>query len=758
MKSKIQPFSAHSQSTMKYSTLSLLTLGLLSLPSPAHASGLHAFLGAESFNLQKLWDGPGGTSVVVAGDGSVLVFEGTGGNRVRRSTNGGGSWSPSTVIGSDALNGNAIVDEVSGHVLYVNPALNALWRSADHGQSWQREVITIESDGLGNPGLDVRFMQSGITLQSISQPPYGSDQRGRLIMPARILGPENSDAPDWRIYHYATSIYSDNSGASWQTSLPFPIMGTADGAIAQLTGGGLVFSAREQITRGNRYLGTSPNSGVNWIAADRNADIPDGPRGSPWGLMGGLIRLPVEGYDVLLYSNVDTDAGIMPAQFAGDSMDGGERITVWASFDGGRTWPLKRLVYDGPSGISSLAAGRAGTASGGKIFLLFAGGPTGSDSAVHLATFNLSWLLDGEDINDYLVKLAEFSPLPAIYWTGEGNRFGGQTDGWSTVAYNDPDFPVHASISSGESYHFYYDWPGMGGSTSTVRMNRDDVTMVSLSLVGFGSSGFTFTNDDGNGSGLMLAGPVHVLGGVHTFQVPIAGRTLELTTDSTWTIAEGATLIFGHILSGSRRLIKTGPGTLLITGNQLHTGGTSVDGGGFGVGSGPASLAGDLSFDPGARLRFNSTHALTVAGTVTFEGAFGVEHIDGLSTDGPIGSHTLINGNVDRSFLKNSGPAEAVDLGGGKVAFFADEPGLVLVVKEGTVLPPVDPSLEWGDLGRMEHRSCRSMAPPEPRPRSKPRSISSNGINRGLSRFRGNLWSGKIPNSPPIRAASIACA
>ena len=62
--------------------------------------------------------------------------------------------------------------------------------------------------------------------------------------------------------------------------------------------------------------------------------------------MGGLARLPVADRDILIFSNIDTE---QPKR---------ERATVWASFDGGKTWPVKRLVYDGPSGYSSLAADR----------------------------------------------------------------------------------------------------------------------------------------------------------------------------------------------------------------------------------------------------------------------------------------------------------------------------------------------------------------------------------------------------------------
>ena len=95
--------------------------------------------------------------------------------------------------------------------------------------------------------------------------------------------------------------------------------------------------------------------------------------------------LPVTDRDILIFSNIDTE---QPKR---------ERATVWASFDGGKTWPVKRLVYDGPSAYSSLAAGRPGTPSEGLIFLHFEGGPKGGSQ---VARFNLAWLLEGELTRD----------------------------------------------------------------------------------------------------------------------------------------------------------------------------------------------------------------------------------------------------------------------------------------------------------------------------------------------------------------------
>ncbi|MBM3334458.1 exo-alpha-sialidase, partial [Candidatus Sumerlaeota bacterium] len=158
------------------------------------------------------------------------------------------------------------------------------------------------------------------------------------------------------------------------------------------------------MSRGNRYFAWSHDGGELWIGASQSPDLPDGARGTSYGCMGGMIRLPVGGRDILIYSNLDTDAGEMPARVGASTSKGREKITVWASFDGGRTWPVKRLVYDGPSAYSNLGVGRTGTPSQGRIYLIFEGGPTGCYEAVQVVSFNLSWLLDGRDIAGFIGK------------------------------------------------------------------------------------------------------------------------------------------------------------------------------------------------------------------------------------------------------------------------------------------------------------------------------------------------------------------
>jgi len=93
--------------------------------------------------------------------------------------------------------------------------------------------------------------------------------------------------------------------------------------------------------------------------------------------------LPLEatnGRDVLLFSTPDNPGSTRV------------RMTVWASFDGAKTWPVKRVVYEGPSAYSSLAAGQDGT-----IYLLFERGKKKLYENVAVARFNLEWLTKGQD-------------------------------------------------------------------------------------------------------------------------------------------------------------------------------------------------------------------------------------------------------------------------------------------------------------------------------------------------------------------------
>jgi sialidase-1 len=94
--------------------------------------------------------------------------------------------------------------------------------------------------------------------------------------------------------------------------------------------------------------------------------------------------LPLERQDILIYSSPKdkmAEAGLNQ-----DNPNGRDDIMVWASFDGAETWPVKRLIENGPAGYTWLAAGRNGTPSEGILYML-----TRNNCLIR---FNLGWLTE----------------------------------------------------------------------------------------------------------------------------------------------------------------------------------------------------------------------------------------------------------------------------------------------------------------------------------------------------------------------------
>jgi sialidase-1 len=340
------------------------------------------FLGDPAFEMQRVFKGDRFPNVVVALDGTVLAF--WNGVKVRRSEDGGTTWGPEITVGKGFMGGGVIVNETNGEVIafveeHHPPAPLTVYRSEDRGKTWAAMNVAISPDSRGSvPSMHMN--EHGITLR------HGK-HRGRLLRPARHYAGRNhrSKWPE----HYTTAIYSDDGGRTWRPSEPFPAFGTGEATVAELSDGRIYYNSRrhwapEGANPRRRWTASSDDGGETWKGLAICEVLPDGPQNTDYGCMAGLVRLPVRGRDILLYSNCDSPGGR-------------HHGTVWASFDGGKTWPLKRLVFEGGFAYSSLAAGRPGTPSEGWIYLHFEGGPEGGGT---VARFNLSWLLDGEKTGD----------------------------------------------------------------------------------------------------------------------------------------------------------------------------------------------------------------------------------------------------------------------------------------------------------------------------------------------------------------------
>jgi len=361
------------------------------MPEVEPAEGpLTPFLGEPSMAIDELFGDERFPNITVSKAGTILATWGNKVIRVRRSEDGGKSWGKAIVIAASGIHGGGTtVDEMSGDVLvFVEdqhpPAPLTVYRSTDDGLTWVAEKPTVHPDSLGHlPSMHMN--EHGITLMR-------GEHKGRLLRASRYYGKKNHRS-EWP-HHYTNAVYSDDGGRSWHTSEPFPENGTGEATLAELSDGSIYYNSRihwdKRPKNTRRRAARSKDGGQTWDEWEIVDALPDGHQQRSYGCMGGLVRLPVAGHDILIFSNLDTPR---PTR---------ERGTVWASFDGGRTWPIKRLVFEGSTGYSSLTTGRPGTARAGSIFLHF---ESGKGSKV--AAFNLSWLLQGELTGDGTVPETE---------------------------------------------------------------------------------------------------------------------------------------------------------------------------------------------------------------------------------------------------------------------------------------------------------------------------------------------------------------
>ena len=336
-------------------------------------------LGSPHLDIQSLFQGERFGNIVVSMKGTVIATWGTSHVRAKRSEDGGKTWGPEIVIARPGFQtGGLTVNETNGDIIaFVEerhpPAPISIYRSRDDGKTWNKIKTDIKADSKGN-APSMHMNEHGITLRR-------GKYKGRLIRPSRWYAGKN-ESVRWP-KHYTNAIFSDDGGNSWKTSEPFPANGTGEAMVAELSDGTIYYNSRRHwAEKGSnprrRWTAVSADGGQTWKNLQFCATLPDGPQNTNYGCMGGLTRLAVQGHDILIYSNCDSPSGRVKG-------------TVWASFDGGTSWPIKRLVFEGCHAYSSRSSGRPGTPTEGMIYHHFEGGPKGGSA---VARFNLAWILE----------------------------------------------------------------------------------------------------------------------------------------------------------------------------------------------------------------------------------------------------------------------------------------------------------------------------------------------------------------------------
>ena len=283
-------------------------------------------------------------ALLVTQAGTILaICEGRRNNRsdhgdldlmVKRSEDGGETWSEQQVIygeEGEVTIGNPcpVVDEDTGTIWMPFCRENddvLVTHSTDDGKTWADPVditVDVKLEGWGwyatGPGV-------GIQLRSEAY-------RGRLVIPS-----DHRKDDDYG--NGSHIIYSDDHGATWQ---PGGVIqpGHNECQVVELSDGSLVLNIRMQTHReGYRGVAVSRNGGETWTDFRHDRNLP-GPV-----CQASFVRYGTEG-DRVVFSNP-----VAPRI----SLERGERVrmTVRVSDDGGQTWPVKKVLHEGPAAYSCL--------------------------------------------------------------------------------------------------------------------------------------------------------------------------------------------------------------------------------------------------------------------------------------------------------------------------------------------------------------------------------------------------------------------
>lgn len=264
---------------------------------------------------------------------------------VKRSEDGGKTWSGLQVVWNDTDNtcGNPapVVDQKTGNILLLSTwnlgsdhekdIINGTSKSTrkvfvlsstDDGITWSAATEITKNVKKDNWTWYATGPGRGIQLSM-------GKHKGRLVIPSNhiVAGIKKN---------YSHVIYSDDAGKTWNLGGITPQDSVNESTVAELSNGRLMLNMRNAGKSRNRQIAISKNGGKKWSAI-----YPDTALIEPV-CEGNLIQYKFPGKrECLIFSN--------PA-----SMSSRTQMTVRVSYDNGKTWPLKKLVYEGPSAYSCL--------------------------------------------------------------------------------------------------------------------------------------------------------------------------------------------------------------------------------------------------------------------------------------------------------------------------------------------------------------------------------------------------------------------
>lgn len=324
---------------------------------------------------------------------------------IRRSEDGGATWSPQQVIGrlSETLTQNPVTagrNRPPGAITYNNPVvisdrkkglvhflycveyMRAFYmRSDDDGKTFSPPVeITKTFDGFRSE-YDWKVIATG--------PGHGIQlKNGRLLVPVWLstaaVAPHNPNV--------LATIYSDDHGKTWRHSR-IAIMGggeirNANETVAvELANSHVMLNVRSTSPRHRRLVVTSPDGATRWSTPRFQEELVEPICFGSIARYGPTSR---RGPNRLLFVNPDNLLrGGQPGE-PGQSRDR-RNLTVQLSVDDGATWNVKRVLDPGWAGYADINVG-----PDNMIYVLYERGHPNEErlriAALTLVKFPLSWI------------------------------------------------------------------------------------------------------------------------------------------------------------------------------------------------------------------------------------------------------------------------------------------------------------------------------------------------------------------------------
>ena len=304
---------------------------------------------------------------------------------VRRSTDGGATWSEPVIIakglGQKRGYGDAALVQTNeeGGLLCIFAGANGLWdstpydpirtyysKSNDNGVTWSEPVDI--TDQIYGAGCDDPTRASW-------RASFCASGRGLLTSDGRIMFVAAIRHSSYNQTLYNHVVYSDDNGATWHVS-ESAMTGGDESKVVELNDGTILMSIRRQ-GGGPRYFNTSNDGGETWNTYSEWPELVE------QGCNGDIVRYTstLDGYDKdrILHTIVNDRSTR-------------QNVTMFLSYNEGTTWPVKKSICKTGSAYSSITILEDGT-----IGVYIEENYNTNDYSTYFLNFSLDWLTDGAD-------------------------------------------------------------------------------------------------------------------------------------------------------------------------------------------------------------------------------------------------------------------------------------------------------------------------------------------------------------------------